>query len=83
MALLSWSSQYLIGNEVIDSEHQELFRLVNEFHSRWVENHAPQDIAKVLINSLAMRKCIFVTKRKSWRRPLIQISPGMSGFTKR
>ena len=48
MALLSWSDQYLIGNKTIDSEHQELFRLINNFHSSWLEKHAPHDIAKVL-----------------------------------
>ena len=47
MALLSWSSQYLIGNDLIDTEHQELFRLVNDFHSRWLEAHNRHDIAKV------------------------------------
>lgn len=47
MALLSWSNQYLIGNDVIDAEHEELFRLINDFHSRWIEAHARQDIAKV------------------------------------
>ena len=48
MALLSWSPQYLIGNKVIDSEHQELFRLINNFHSSWLEKHAAHEIAKVL-----------------------------------
>ena len=48
MALLSWSNQYLIGTGVIDAEHQELFHLVNNFHSLWAEKHAPHDIAKVL-----------------------------------
>ena len=48
MALLSWSSQYLIGNELIDAEHEELFSLVNAFHTHWMEAHTRQDIAKVL-----------------------------------
>jgi len=47
MALLSWSNQYLIGNDLIDTEHEELFRLVNDFHNRWLEAHNRQDIAKV------------------------------------
>ena len=47
MALLSWSKQYLIGNELIDTEHEELFRLINDFHSRWSAAHNRQDIAKV------------------------------------
>lgn len=47
MALLSWSNQYLIGNDLIDAEHEELFRLINDFHSRWLDAHNRQDIAKV------------------------------------
>ena len=47
MALLSWSKQYLIGNDLIDTEHEELFRLINDFHSRWSAAHNRQDIAKV------------------------------------
>ena len=48
MTLLSWSTQYLIGNPVIDSEHEELFRLINTFHDHWQEKHDPQEIARVL-----------------------------------
>ena len=48
MALLSWSNQYLIGNDLIDAEHEELFKLVNAFHTRWAEAHTRQDIAKIL-----------------------------------
>jgi len=48
MALLSWSKQYLIGNELIDAEHEELFKLVNAFHTHWAEAHTRQDIAKIL-----------------------------------
>ena len=48
MALLSWSNQYQIDNDLIDAEHQELFRLVNSFHSLWTEKRNRQDIAKVL-----------------------------------
>ena len=48
MALLSWSNQYLIGNDLIDAEHEELFRLINDFHTLWVEARNRQDIAKIL-----------------------------------
>lgn len=48
MALLSWSPQYLIGHETIDSEHQELFRLINTFHDQWINNREHREIAKVL-----------------------------------
>ena len=51
MALLSWSPQYSIGNNLIDTEHEELFRLVNAFHDNWQEKRSQQSIA-VLLNQL-------------------------------
>ncbi len=51
MTILSWHDQYLIGNTVIDDEHKELFRLINEFHSKWTEKRDRQTIKEVL-NSL-------------------------------
>ena len=51
MALLSWSPQYSIGNDLIDAEHAELFRLINAFHDLWQEKRDQQSIA-VLLNRL-------------------------------
>lgn len=53
MTLLSWSSQYAIGNDLIDTEHQELFRLVNLFHDLWLEKRDAQSIA-ILLNQLIL-----------------------------
>ena len=59
MALLSWSNQYLIGNDLIDTEHEELFRLINDFHSLWVEEQNRQDIARVLNQLIAYAQMHF------------------------
>ncbi|MBS1229584.1 MAG: hemerythrin-like metal-binding protein [Proteobacteria bacterium] len=48
MALLSWSNQYSIGDDLIDTEHEELFRLVNAFHDHWQEKRNQQSIAELL-----------------------------------
>lgn len=48
MALLSWSTQYRIGDDTVDSQHQELFRLINDFHTHWLESRDRQEIARVL-----------------------------------
>jgi hemerythrin len=48
MALLSWSTQYSIGNNLIDAEHEELFRLINAFHDHWLEKRDHQSIARLL-----------------------------------
>ena len=48
MALLSWSKQYQIGNDLIDNEHEELFRLINAFHDHWLEKRERQTIIPLL-----------------------------------
>jgi hemerythrin len=64
MALLSWSKQYLIGNDLIDTEHEELFRLINDFHSRWSAAHNRQDIAKVFNQLIAYAELHFQHEEK-------------------
>ncbi len=64
MALLSWSDQYLIGNDTIDAEHRELFRLLNDFHTRWVDAHNRQDIARVLNQLIAYAQIHFQHEEK-------------------
>lgn len=59
MALLSWSNQYLIGNDLIDTEHEELFRLINNFHTLWMEEQNRQDIARVLNQLIAYAQMHF------------------------
>lgn len=48
MTILTWHDQYLIGNSTIDSEHKELFALVNEFHTSWSEKRERGAVAEVL-----------------------------------
>ena len=59
MALLSWSSQYLIGNAQIDAEHEELFLLINAFHDSWQNARQPDDIARVLNRLVAYAQTHF------------------------
>ena len=48
MTILTWNDQYCIGNALIDEEHQALFRLINEFHSQWSQNHDLGTILPIL-----------------------------------
>ena len=59
MSLLSWSDHYLIGNDIIDIEHKELFRLINDFHTHWLEAHDRRDIARVLNQLIAYAQMHF------------------------
>lgn len=59
MALLSWSDAYAIGNALIDSEHRELFRLVNAFHDHWQEKRDQRSIAPLLNQLVAYAEMHF------------------------
>ena len=59
MTLLSWSKQYEIGNDLIDNEHEELFRLINNFHSHWLEAHDRQTITRLLNQLVAYAEMHF------------------------
>ncbi|MEI7613982.1 MAG: bacteriohemerythrin [Betaproteobacteria bacterium] len=59
MALLSWSTQYLIGNDTIDDEHKELFRLINTFHDHWMEKRDRHEIVQVLNQLIAYAQMHF------------------------
>ena len=47
MTLLTWSNDYLIGDEMIDAEHKELFRIINTFHDRWQARRESEDRAAI------------------------------------
>lgn len=59
MALLSWSKQYAIGDDLIDGEHQELFKRINAFHDRWLDRRDPQAIAMLLNQLIAYAETHF------------------------
>lgn len=52
MADLIWTDEFTIGNEKIDHQHEELFKLVNEFLVSIREGHARSKIDSVF-NTLA------------------------------
>lgn len=49
----------MIGNDLIDTEHEELFRLINNFHTLWMEEQNRQDIARVLNQLIAYAQMHF------------------------
>ena len=59
MALLSWSKQYLIGNDIIDAEHIKLFALINNFHSRWTDTRDRHEISEIFRQLVAYAEMHF------------------------
>jgi hemerythrin len=52
MPLMSWDSQYSIGNEMLDDEHRKLFEMVNTLNDS-LDTGSEQDIIREQLLSLA------------------------------
>ena len=48
MARLEWSPKYLTGIDVIDSDHQGLFRAINDLHDRLIGKAQAKDVEDAL-----------------------------------
>ena len=48
MILLSWRDNYRVGVPLIDTEHQYLFALINEFHDKYAVGEAHRELLLVL-----------------------------------
>ena len=62
MTILSWHDQYLIGDRTIDDQHKELFRLINDFHTHWVQAREPKEILLLLNKLIQYCEHHFVTE---------------------
>jgi hemerythrin len=59
MALITWREDYRVGVAMIDSEHQYLFALINEFHDRYVAGRSRRDLVVVLTRLVAYAETHF------------------------
>jgi len=48
MTVLSWNSQYHIGDRTIDENNKILFKIINEFYSYWAVQRHSKDLIAVL-----------------------------------
>lgn len=48
MALVTWNDKFKTGNFEVDSQHQELFRMVNELHEAIKEQRGKEVMGKTL-----------------------------------
>jgi hemerythrin len=48
MILLSWRENYRVGIQAIDTEHQYLFKLINEFHDKYAYGDTHRQLVLVL-----------------------------------
>jgi hemerythrin len=49
MSLVRWDDKYIVGNEVIDSDHKALFALINEFYDAFQETKRRRDLGFILM----------------------------------
>jgi len=47
MAYINWSDRYTVGNPQLDSQHEELFRLINELHQAILARRGREYLAEL------------------------------------
>ena len=48
MRLLNWQDDYLVGDEVIDHDHKELFHMINDFYDAFQESRKRSQLSPLL-----------------------------------
>ena len=48
MDLVNWDSKYQTGNTTVDTQHKELFRMVNALHKAIIEGHGKDAMGPTL-----------------------------------
>ena len=48
MSLMRWDNKYLVGQEVIDTDHRNLFQLINDFYDAFQETKSRRELAALL-----------------------------------
>ena len=59
MILLSWQADYQVGIPLIDTEHQYLFKLINEFHDKYASGDTHKQLLLVLNRLVAYAEVHF------------------------
>lgn len=53
MSWVVWREEYRIGEAMIDQDHKNLFKLINEFHDTFQERKVRSELVRVLNNLVA------------------------------
>jgi hemerythrin len=48
MSLVRWDNKYLVGHDTIDSDHKNLFQLINNFYDAFQETKSRRELAALL-----------------------------------
>jgi len=59
MILLSWQPDYRVGIPLIDTEHEYLFKLINEFHDKYANGDTHKQLLLVLNRLVAYAEVHF------------------------
>lgn len=68
MTLLTWKSEYSVGNEAVDFEHREMIDLINELYDEMLDRKDPDSINQFLGDIHATISAHFALEESVMRR---------------
>jgi len=64
MAFLTWKSEYSVGNELMDKQHQALIELINKLHEAMKTGKAGKEISLIVDEMVEYTKFHFGAEEK-------------------
>jgi hemerythrin len=62
--LIQWTSEFSVGNEMLDNEHKEWIRLLNEFYEGIKEHEVAESLDKLIYGMIAYTQYHFGHEEK-------------------
>lgn len=67
MSMFEWTTEYSLGHQEIDAQHQKLFALASELHTAMTQGKGKDALSKTLQNLVAYTKTHFANEERLMR----------------
>ena len=64
MALMTWSSKYSVGVEILDNQHKALLSILNEFHAASMNGRAKEVAGRLMRQIVSLANEHFSTEQR-------------------
>ena len=68
MAFIAWKSEYSVGNDEMDDQHQKLIAMINELHEAMTQGKGSKMVADIVIRMVDYSKVHFEAEEKLMKK---------------
>jgi len=68
MAFITWKSEYSVGNDEIDAQHQKLIEMINELHEAMTQGKGNKLVGEIVLKMVDYSKVHFSAEEKMMQK---------------